>query len=148
MILEMGGSEALSQLEAVRIFEEALNKKIRVDHVPTETLQAQHQSHDPLQKTFGALTLAYSKGDVVKGAATIARQHGVVLRSVAEYASAFSKAAAGIVDDHGHANLFADVHRKVKVLKDQAREENKNDADLRKRKLVQEFDEISDEEPD
>jgi len=57
-ILEMGGSEALSQLEAVRIFEEALNKKFKVDHLPTKTLQAQHQSSDPLQKTFGALMLA------------------------------------------------------------------------------------------
>ncbi len=59
-ILEIGGPEPLSQLEAVRIFEEALNKKFKVDHVPTEALQTQHQSSDPLQKTFGALTLAYS----------------------------------------------------------------------------------------
>jgi uncharacterized protein YbjT (DUF2867 family) len=96
-ILEMGGSEPLSQLEAVRIFEEALNRKCKVDHVPTESLQTQHQSSDPLQKTFGALTLAYSKGDVVEGAVAIARQHGVVLRSVAEYASGFRTAATGIV---------------------------------------------------
>lgn len=94
-ILEMGGSEPSSQLEAVEIFEEALNKKFKVDHVPTESLQIQQQSSDPLQKTFGALTLAYSKGDVVEGAAAIARQHGVVLRSVAEYALGFRTAAAG-----------------------------------------------------
>jgi hypothetical protein len=93
----MGGPEPLSQLEAVRIFEEALHKKFKVDHVPTEALQTQHQSSDPLQKTFGALTLAYSKGDVVDGAVSIARQHGVVLRSVAEYASGFRTPAAGIV---------------------------------------------------
>jgi len=93
----MGGPEPLSQLEAVRIFEEALNKKFKVDHVPTEALQTQHQSSDPLQKTFGALTLAYSKGDLVDGAVSIARQHGVVLRSVAEYASGFRTPATGIV---------------------------------------------------
>ena len=96
-ILEMGGPEPLSQLEAVRIFEEALNKKFKVDHVPAEALQTQHQSSDPLQKTFGALALAYSKGDVVDGAVSIARQHAVVLRSVAEYASGFRTAASGIV---------------------------------------------------
>ena len=96
-ILEMGGSEPLSQLEAVRIFEDALNKTFRVEHVPEESLQTQHQSSDPLQKTFGALTLAYSKGDVVDGAVSVARQHAVVLRSVAEYASGFRTAASGIV---------------------------------------------------
>jgi uncharacterized protein YbjT (DUF2867 family) len=96
-ILEMGGPEPLSQLEAVRIFEEALNKKVKVDQVPAEALQAQHKSSDPLQKTFGALTLAYSKGDVVDGAVSLAREHGVVLRSVAEYASGFRTAATGIV---------------------------------------------------
>jgi uncharacterized protein YbjT (DUF2867 family) len=96
-ILEMGGPEPLSQLEAVRIFEEALNKKFKVDHVPAEALQTQHQSSEPLQKTFGALTLAYSKGDVVDGAVSVARQHGVALRSVAEYASGFRPAATGIV---------------------------------------------------
>ena len=91
-ILEMGGSEPLSQLGAIRIFEEVLNKKFKVDHVTTKSLQNQHQSSDPLQKTFGALMLAYSKGDVVQGAAAIARQHGVVLRSVAEFALGFRTA--------------------------------------------------------
>src|ERR1035441_3575936 len=50
-ILEMGGSEPLSQLEAVRIFEEALHKKFKVDHVPTESLKSQNQSSDPLQRS-------------------------------------------------------------------------------------------------
>jgi uncharacterized protein YbjT (DUF2867 family) len=96
-ILEMGGPEPLSQLEAVQIFEEALNKKFKADHVPTEALQTQHQSSDALQKTFGALTLAYSKGDVVSGAVSLAGEHGVVLRSVAEYASRFVGTATDIV---------------------------------------------------
>jgi NADH dehydrogenase len=94
-ILEMGGSEPLSQHDVVRIFEEALHRRIRVDHAAAESLQTQHESCDPLQKTLGALMLAYSKGDVVKQAAETARQHGVVLRSVAEYASGFRTAATG-----------------------------------------------------
>jgi uncharacterized protein YbjT (DUF2867 family) len=113
-ILEMGGSEPLSQLETVRIFENALNRRFRVEQVPEEGLQAQHQSFDPLQKTFGALTLAYAKGDVVKDAVAIARQHGVVLRSVAEYASGFHTAATGIADDQEYTNPYANGHRKAK----------------------------------
>jgi uncharacterized protein YbjT (DUF2867 family) len=88
-ILEMGGPEPLSQLEAVRIFEAVLNKKVKADEVPADALQAQQESSDPLQKTFGALMLAYSKGDVVDGAVSLARQHAIALRSVANYASSF-----------------------------------------------------------
>jgi uncharacterized protein YbjT (DUF2867 family) len=147
-ILEMGGSKPLSQLEAVRSFEEALNKKFKVDHVTTKSLQNQHQSSNPLQNTFGALMLAYSKGDVVQGAAAIARQHGVVLRSVAEYALGFRTAATGIVDDQKYTNPYVNVHRKAKAFRDRAREANMNDAELRESRLVQEFKGIIDREPD
>lgn len=147
-ILEVGGSKPLSQLEVVRIFEDTLNKTFNVDHVPTESLQAQHQSSDPLQKTFGALMLAYSKGDVVKGAVAIARQHGVVLRSVAEYALGFRTAATGIADDQGYASPYADVHRKATAFRDRAKAASKHEAELRESKLTQEFGEIRDEESD
>jgi hypothetical protein len=52
------------------------------------------------------------------------------------------------VDDQEYKNPFADVHTKVKTLKDRAREANMNDAELREIKLVQEFGGIRDEEPD
>lgn len=52
------------------------------------------------------------------------------------------------MDDQKYTNPFADVHRKVKVLKDQAREANKSDAELRENRLVQEFKEILAKEPD
>jgi uncharacterized protein YbjT (DUF2867 family) len=71
-ILEIGGPEPLSQLEAVQIFEKVWNKKVEIDHVPADALQAQHASSDPLQKTFGALMLAYSKGDIVAGSVALA----------------------------------------------------------------------------
>jgi len=95
-ILELGGPEPLSQLDVVRIFEKALNKKVKTDQVPVEALQAQHNSSDPLQKTFGALMLAYSKGDVVDGAG-LAQEHGISLHSVTEFASSIGKAAEGII---------------------------------------------------
>jgi NADH dehydrogenase len=86
-ILELGGPEGISQLAAVRIFEQQLNLQIKVEHLPRAALQAQHQSSDPLQKTFAALLLAYAKGDEVTGAVATAALHGVTLKSVEEYAA-------------------------------------------------------------
>lgn len=94
-ILELGGPEPLSQFDAVHIFEQRLNRKIKVDHLPVEALQTQHQSSDPLQKTFAALMLAYAKGDVVEGAASLAQQCQINLRTVRDYANGFSPGAAG-----------------------------------------------------
>ena len=84
----------------------------------------------------------------MKGAAAIARQHGVALRSVADYASGFRAAATGIVEDQKYTNPYADVHRKAKAFKDRATEASKNDAELRESKLAQEFKGIVDREPD
>jgi uncharacterized protein YbjT (DUF2867 family) len=86
-ILEIGGPEPLSQLDAVRVFEGTLGKAITVQHVPTETIEAQRQAADPLQKTFGALMTAYINGDVITGAAPLARHYGIPLQSLSTYAS-------------------------------------------------------------
>ena len=45
-----------------------------------------------------------------------------------------------------YTNPFEDVHRKAKAFKDRAREANKNDAELRERRSVQEAKEILDKE--
>ena len=87
IILEMGGPDALSQLDAVHLFERALGKEVQLSFLPEAALQEQHGSSDPLQKTFAALMLAYAKGDEVSGARAIAEEHGIALRSVAEYAA-------------------------------------------------------------
>jgi uncharacterized protein YbjT (DUF2867 family) len=83
---ELGGPDDLSQLEVVRIFEQALGKKTKLDFLPAEAIAEQHRSSDPLQKTFAALMLAYAKGDVVGGTGARAEEYRIVLRSVAEYA--------------------------------------------------------------
>ena len=94
-ILEMGGSEALSQLDVVRLFEQKLGRPLKLDRVPIEALQTQHQSAmDPLQKTFGALMLAYAKGDAVKDAAQNAQRFHIKLRPVAEYVLQFNMPVA------------------------------------------------------
>jgi uncharacterized protein YbjT (DUF2867 family) len=93
-VLEMGGPKPLSQLDAVLIFEQALGKEIKVEHVPVEALRAQHQSLDPLQKTFAALMLNYAQGDIVQDAVNTAEAHGIELGSVSDYASGYHARAA------------------------------------------------------
>ena len=53
-----------------------------------------------------------------------------------------------IVEIQAHINPFEDVYRKVKIFKDRAREESKNDAEHRESRLVQEFKGILDRKPD
>ncbi len=91
--LEMGGPEPLSQLDAVGIFERALGKKVELEMVPVAALEEQHRSTDPLQKTLAALMIGYAKGDAIPGSLETARQYGVTLRSVSDFAAPFRKAA-------------------------------------------------------
>jgi NADH dehydrogenase len=93
-VLEMGGPEPLSQLDALFIFEQALGKQITVEHLPVEALRAQHQSSDSLQKTFAALMLGYAQGDIVRDAVNNARAHDIKLASVSDYASGYHSRAA------------------------------------------------------
>jgi uncharacterized protein YbjT (DUF2867 family) len=93
-VFDLGGPEALSQLDAARIFEQETGRKFRVDHVPMEAIQAQHQSSDPVQKTFGALMQAYARGDIIVDAVQNAKRFQIKLRSVAEYASRVNRTVA------------------------------------------------------
>lgn len=92
-ILEMGGPEPLSQLDAVGIFERTLGKKFELEKVPLTALEEQYRSADPLQKTFAALMIGYVKGDVIPGSLETARRYGVTLHPVSDYAATFRKAA-------------------------------------------------------
>jgi NADH dehydrogenase len=63
-IIEIGGPEALSPLEVVRIFEGAGAAEIIAEHVPLADLQSQFEcATDPLQKSFAGLMLGYAHGD-------------------------------------------------------------------------------------
>lgn len=82
-ILEMGGPEALSQLDAIRIIGEHAGREMHLTFIPLEALEQQYASAtDPLQKTFGALTLGYAKGDLITDAERNAREYGVKLTSL------------------------------------------------------------------
>jgi hypothetical protein len=52
------------------------------------------------------------------------------------------------MEDQQYTNPFVEVHKKAKAFKDRANEVNKNDAELRKSRAIQEANEILNKEPD
>lgn len=90
-VLELGGPQNLSQLDAVRIFEEVLDKKIEVGQIPVEVLQSQlNGAEDPMQKSFSGLMLCVSNGDRMD-MKEILDKFPVKLISVKDYANSVLK---------------------------------------------------------
>jgi uncharacterized protein YbjT (DUF2867 family) len=84
--IELGGPEALSPRQVVRIFEEESGRPFEVQLVPEEALRAQREAAtDSLQQSFAALMLSYAAGDPIPMEETC-RTFPVRLRSVREYA--------------------------------------------------------------
>jgi uncharacterized protein YbjT (DUF2867 family) len=87
MVIELGGPEALSPLEVVKIFEDITGQPFTVAHVPEAALQAQKAAAtDALQESFAALMLQYARGDAIDMEATL-KTFPVQLASVRDYAS-------------------------------------------------------------
>jgi uncharacterized protein YbjT (DUF2867 family) len=86
VVLTLGGPEALSPLEVVRIFEELIGAPFTVE-VTSESLlrAAKTAARRPLDEAFAALSLAYAQGDVIDMRATLER-FPVRLATVREYA--------------------------------------------------------------
>jgi uncharacterized protein YbjT (DUF2867 family) len=83
--LELGGPQNISQLDAVKIFEEVLHKKIEVQHVPVDALQSQFNgAEDPMQKSFSGLMLCVANGDLIN-MKDILQTFPIKLTSVREY---------------------------------------------------------------
>jgi hypothetical protein len=56
----------------VRLAEQVVGRPIEVQHVPEETLRAQHgAATDSLQQSFAGLMLYYAGGDVIEMADTL-----------------------------------------------------------------------------
>lgn len=86
-VIELGGPEALSPLEAVNIFESAKEKKFELQFVPEEAITAQRDgAEDPLSESFAALTLGVVKGSEIDMKNTL-DDFPVHLTSVNDYAS-------------------------------------------------------------
>ena len=86
-VVQIGGPEPVSQLGAVGVFERQLGRSFSLEHVPIQALEVQHQSADPLQKTFAALMIAYALGDPVPEARQTAERYGLRLTTIEDYAA-------------------------------------------------------------
>ncbi|HEY6292373.1 MAG TPA: SDR family oxidoreductase [Terriglobia bacterium] len=65
-VVELGGPEALSPLEVVKIFEELGGRQFAVEHVPEAALRAQKAgATEALEEAYAALMLYYAQGDVI-----------------------------------------------------------------------------------
>ena len=64
--LQLGGEEALGQLDVVRMFEERSGRRWELEHVPEQVLREQLDgATDPLQRSFAALMLNVALGSPV-----------------------------------------------------------------------------------
>src|SRR5215510_7727936 len=83
---ELGGPEAISPLDAVRIFEEVGGRRFELEFVSEEELTGQEQNApDSLQRSLAGLSRCYAAGDVIDMTA-ILRSFPVALTSVRDYA--------------------------------------------------------------
>jgi uncharacterized protein YbjT (DUF2867 family) len=87
-VLEVGGPEALSPREVVRMFEAAGAAEITTEYVPQEELLKQYEgATDPMQKSFAALMLGYALGDSKDVSRIKALYPGLRLTPVRDYIS-------------------------------------------------------------
>ena len=72
-MIELGGPDALSPLEVVKIFEETNGKKFELQFVPEEAIKAQREgAKDPLSESFAALMLGLANGSEIDMKKTLA----------------------------------------------------------------------------
>jgi uncharacterized protein YbjT (DUF2867 family) len=65
-VLPVGGPEALTPLEVVKVFEEESGRRFEVETIPDAKLREQFDSAtDPLEKSFAGLMLQYAHGDAI-----------------------------------------------------------------------------------
>ena len=87
-VLAVGGPEALSPLEVVKIFEEESGRSFEVETIPEAKLREQFDSaNDSLEKSVAGLMLQYSHGDAIDMSKPL-EFVPVRLTSVREYARA------------------------------------------------------------
>ncbi len=90
-VIKLGGPDALSPLEVVRLAEKILGKEVAVQHVPEEALRGQLDgATDSLQKSFAGLMLYYAAGDAIDMADTLRAFPVRKLKSVREHLQAMA----------------------------------------------------------
>jgi NADH dehydrogenase len=88
MIIELGGPQALSPREVVRMFEAAGAGEVATETVPESALESQlNAATDSLQKSFAGLMLQYARGDAIDNS-TASRLFPFQMTSVRDYIAA------------------------------------------------------------
>lgn len=86
VILELGGPRAISQLEAVRIFEDRLGSRLAIRHISEEELSWQMSGiNEPMQQSIAGLKLALAKGDIIDMRTTL-KAFRISMCSLEDYA--------------------------------------------------------------
>ena len=84
--IKLGGPEALSPLDVVRVSEEVTGRAMAVQHVPEAALRAQYAAAtDPLQRSFAGLMLYYASGDAIDPTDALKLLPATQLRSVHDH---------------------------------------------------------------
>ena len=92
-VIELGGPEALSLLEVVKIFENAMGRKFSLQHVPEEALMQQKSATtDARAQSFAGLMLYAAEGSPISMDETL-KKFPVALHSVEDYAASVLKSA-------------------------------------------------------
>jgi uncharacterized protein YbjT (DUF2867 family) len=95
-VLELGGPEALTQLEVVQTFEEIAGCTFEKQFVPEEALQARKSAAtNPVERTFADLTLAAARGDKIDMTETF-KKFRIRPKSVREYAETITSKRIGV----------------------------------------------------
>ncbi|HET7095815.1 MAG TPA: NmrA family NAD(P)-binding protein [Casimicrobiaceae bacterium] len=90
-VVKLGGPDALSPLEVVRLAEAVTRRKFVVEHVPEDALKTQFDAaSDSLQQSFAGLMLYYARGDAIDMTKTLLRFPVHPLRSVREHLAAIT----------------------------------------------------------
>jgi uncharacterized protein YbjT (DUF2867 family) len=94
-VLEVGGPEALTPLEVVKIFEEESGRRFETEIVPEAKLREQFDSaNDSLDKSFPGIMLKYARGEAINMAGLL-KSIPVRITSVREYAKSVLGAYKG-----------------------------------------------------
>jgi uncharacterized protein YbjT (DUF2867 family) len=85
-VIELGGPEAVSPLDAIRIFEEVAGRSFEVERMPVEAIEGMRKgASSPLEESFATLMLCFAQGDEIPMDDTL-REFPVRLASVRDYA--------------------------------------------------------------
>jgi uncharacterized protein YbjT (DUF2867 family) len=85
-IFELGGPEAISPLDTVRVFEDVGGRPFQLNFVSEDELEEQRQhAPDSLQRSLAGLSRCYAAGDVID-MTEILRSFPMELTSVRDYA--------------------------------------------------------------